>query len=447
TDMGYVVDTAESGSAGIEALKQKPVDIVITDFRMPGMDGFEVLRQVKQISPDTEVILITAFGDIDGAVQVMREGAFDFFSKPVKLRELTASLRRTVRFQEVRKEKEQYRERLERIDGAARRRYGLDAIVGKGSAMQNVRSLIAQVWPAETTTVLVCGETGTGKELVARAIHYGSGRAGDPFVAVDCSAVPQDLFESLFYGHVKGAFTDAREARAGYFEEADGGTLFLDEIGDLPLAMQVRLLRTLEERRIRRVGGMEERPVDVRIISATNRDLTAAIASGGFRKDLYYRLNTFTISLPPLREHPEDIPMLANHFLDRFTHELHKPFSGFTPEAEDVLSRHSFPGNVRELRNILERAVILCGTDKITPEDLQIDLFSPVVPGTIPDIAERNELNLSEIEKDAIREALTRARGNRVRAAGLLGISRDALRRRMERYNIRVEGDEGSDKG
>ena len=429
-DLGHRVFRAGSGAEGVEALRQETVDIVITDVRMPGLDGFGVLREVRRATPDVEVIMVTAFGDIDAAVQAMREGAFDFFTKPVRLRELRASLERTVRFHVLRQEKDRYRERLDRLGEEARQRYGLSAIVGESPAIQEVRGLIQRVCETDATTVLICGETGTGKELVAQAIHYGSRRAAGPFVAVDCSAIPESLVESEFYGHVKGAFTDAREARAGYFEQASGGTLFLDEVGDMSPATQAKLLRTLEQRRVRRVGGAGDVPVDVRVVSATNRDLAQVISQEKFREDLYYRLNTFTLRVPPMRERRGDVLPLAEHFLDRYRREMRKPVEGFAPQAAALLLAHPFPGNVRELKNMVERAVILCRGERVTPDDLQFES-----PYAIPS-GGTEVLNLEEAERRLIREALRRSGGNQAQAARLLGISRDALRRRMEGYQL-----------
>ena len=457
--LGHRLHTAERGAEGLEVLRREVINIVITDIKMPGMDGFEVLREVKRSSPGVEVILLTAYGDIEAAVRAMREGAFDFFTKPFNIQSLTASMQRTARFHALRREKDRYRERLDRLGAQGRQRYGLSAIIGEGAAIQAVKTLIEQVCQTDATTVLICGETGTGKELVARAIHYESARAAGPFVAVNCTAIPESLIESEFYGHVKGAFTDARQDRAGYFEQADGGTLFLDEIGDMNLGMQTRLLRTLEERRVRRVGGSTEVPVDVRVVSATNRDLRQAISEGKFREDLYYRLNTFTLRVPPLRERPEDILPLAQHFLDRYSREMRKPIEGFTPEAGTLLEAHPFPGNVRELRNTIERAVILCRAGQVTPDDLmfeptpapdgedqvpQTELSNPAPEESIPDAirlrhVESLNLNalLNAVEKEAIREALRRCNGNQSQAARLLGISRYTLLRRMAQYQMR----------
>ena len=449
---GHHVVRAKDGARGVQILRDSPFDVVITDIKMPGLDGFEVLRNVRQQAPETEVIMMTGYGDIDAAVTAMREGAFDFFTKPVKMRDLRASLERTARFHALRQEKNRVQNRLNQIDAAARQRYGMAAIMGESPAMQAVKTLIRQVSQAQNTTVLVHGETGTGKELVARAIHHESDRSLGPFIPVDCTSVPESLAEAQFYGHEKGAFTDAKETRKGHFEQADGGTLFLDEIGDMAPDMQARLLRTLEERQIRRVGGTVEIPVDVRVISATNRNLGLAVTESQFREDLYHRLNTFIIQLPPLRERPEDMLSLVRHFLSRYAHPSQDPIEAFTPDALGLLRAYAFPGNVRELKNTVERAVILAQNERITVDHLK---FTPSVSSQ-PDSAEAappmftpptsldtllsalpdESLNLSALEENAIREAIRRSGGNRGQAADRLGLSRFALRRRMALYKI-----------
>ena len=429
-DMGHKLYTVSRGEEGIELLKKNPIDIVITDVKMPGIDGFEVLRQTKQISSTTEVIMVTAYGDINGAVRAIRDGAFDFFTKPVKLRDLTASLERTARFHALRTEKDQYKERLEQIDHEARKQYGLSAVIGNSPAIQRVKDLIVHVGQTEATTVLLCGETGTGKELVARAIQYESSRVNTPFIAVDCSSISETLIESEFFGHTKGAFTGAHEIRKGYFEAANGGTLFLDEIGDMDILMQSRLLRTLEERTVRKLGSNTEIPIDVRVISATNKNLPEAVSRGEFREDLYYRLNTFTIEIPSLRERPEDIMPLAQFFLKKYSREMRRTEIAFDTDVETHLKTYHFPGNVREIRNIIERAVIMCQDGLITSDLLR---FTP--PISRKTTSSPVSLNLEETEKNLIQEALKRA-GNKGDAAQLLGISRDALRRRLERYHF-----------
>ncbi len=434
---GHQVHLAETGDRALDVLRQTSIDIVITDVRMPGMDGLELLAHVRRNWPDIEVVVVTAYGDIDNAVRALREGAFDYFTKPFSVHDIAATLQRTARFRALRLENERFRERLERLDAQGRRRYGLDAIIGQSAAIQQVKDLIAQVSRTESTTVLVAGETGTGKELVARAIHYESARTRGPFVAVDCSAVPHGLVESEFYGHVKGAFTDAHTAHKGYFELADGGTLFLDEVGDMDPGMQTRLLRTLEERRVRPVGGSVEVAVDVRVVSATNRDLAQTISQGEFREDLYYRLNTFTIRIPPLRQRPEDVVPLAQHFLERYAQELRKPLTGFSPRAQELLKAHTFPGNIRELNNMVERATIVGTAALIDAEDLEVDGIAPDLPAQpAPTPEESENLDLETNEERLIRKALHRCNGNKVHASRLLGISRDALRRRMARYAI-----------
>ena len=442
---GHRVFPAEGGVEGLEILRREGVDIVMTDLKMPEMDGFEVLRKVRGIAPDVETIIITGFGDMDGAVQALREGAFDFFTKPINMKGLSATLERTARFHALRIEKNRYRDRLEDLRVEAMQVYGLGAMVGESAAIRAVKKQVEEVAGTDATTVLICGETGTGKELVARGIHFESRRAGEAFVAVDCTAIPESLVESELYGHVKGAFTDARADRKGRFEQADGGTLFLDEIGDMPAPMQARLLRTLEERRISPVGGSREIPVDVRVVSATNADLKQAISEGRFRRDLYYRLNTVEIYLPALRERSADIPVLAQRFLVQFVRELHKPTEGFTQEAQEALEGHAFPGNVRELRNRIEQAVIFCSGKQITAGDLKLERFAggedPIEGSGSPLSGELHieyveDLNLNVFEVKAIQEALRRCEGNQHRAAELLGISRFTIKRRMDRYGI-----------
>ncbi len=463
---GHMVYEAADGFVGMKVLRREAVDIVITDVKMPGMDGFEVLREVKRLSPDTEVIVITAFSEVEHAFRAMRDGAFDFFTKPFKVEELNASLQRTMRYQTLHREKNRMQARLERINTESRQRFGLAAIVGESGAICDVREQIRQVCQSGDTTVLICGETGTGKELVARAIHTEGARAGGPFVPVNCSAVPEALFESEFYGHERGAFTDARRARKGHFEQADGGTLFLDEIGDMDPGMQTKLLRTLEEKRFRRVGGSREVAVDVRVVSATNRDLSGMVREGVFREDLFYRLNVFTIRVPLLRERLEDILPLAQYFLSRYAEEMRKSIRGFAPEAVALLEVYPFPGNVRELNNTIERAAILCGNGQVRADHLQ-DLTvgagglsdsrrqtAPACAGAPAgrpapceaegppaalDVVGVESLNLAALERQAVGEAIRRCDGNQTRAAGLLGISRNTLRRRIKAYDL-VEG-------
>ena len=438
---GHTVIEAANGEKGVEVVESQAVDIVITDVKMPGMDGFEVLRRVRSVAPETEVIVITGVKESENAFRALREGAFDFFNKPFKVEELHAAIRRTVRYQVLRKEKDRVVARLDRFEAQERKRSGLNALIGESQAVVKMKAQIRQVAATDHTTVLIVGETGTGKELVARAVHCESSRAGGPFIPVNCSAIPGNLFESAFFGHKKGAFTDAKADQKGHFELADGGTLFLDEIGDMPLEMQVRLLRTLEDRRIRPVGSSREMEVDVRVVAATNRALTAAVREGAFREDLYYRLNVFAIQVPPLRERVGDILFLAQHFLKSYARDLRKPLMGFSKEAEDLLQRQVFPGNVRMLKNAVERAAILCGDGEIEADDLGFDLVesAPIADSGVEQVVQslvEDQMNLPAFERALLQEALRRTEGNQVHAAALLGISRMVLRNRMKRYGL-----------
>jgi len=435
SDRGHHVHLAEGGHQGLEILQQESIDIVISDVSMPGIDGFEILSEVQRLSPSTEVIIITGIRQIENAFRAMREGAFDFFTKPLKVHELSASLQRTLRFRALRQEKD----RLERLV-AGPATSGLAEILGESDAIRQVREQVLQVSQSDAVTVLIQGETGTGKELVARAIHAESARADRPFVAVNCSALPESLIESEFYGYVKGAFTGAQDSREGYFERAHGGTLFLDEIGDMALSMQTRLLRTLGERCIQRLGDTREIAVDIRVLSATHQDLLQAIAANAFRADLFYRLNTVTLRVPSLQERPEDILPLAEHFLRLYAGEIRKPLDGFTSEAADRLRSHPFHGNVRELRNTIERAVLFGHPPHLVPDDLAlrplIAASGAAIPATIAfDPSTLADLNLAECEKALIREALHRS-GSLSGASRLLNITREMLRTRMKNYGI-----------
>ena len=445
---GHTVIEAADGERGVEVVKSQAVDIVITDVKMPKMDGLEVLRQVRSVSPETDVIVITGVKEVENAFRALREGAFDFFNKPFKVEDLNAAIQRTVRYQALRKKKDRMQARLDQLVAQERERSGLNAIIGESEVVVKMKAQIQQVAATGHTTVLIVGETGTGKELVARAVHSESDRASGPFVPVNCSAIPEKLFESAFLGHTKGAFTDATADQKGHFELAHEGTLFLDEIGDMPLEMQVRLLRTLEERCIRPVGSSDEIPVDVRVVAATNRSLTAAVEKGTFREDLYYRLNVFTIQVPPLRERPGDVLFLARHFLDDYARDLRKPLMRFSRAAEDLLQQQAFPGNVRMLKNTVERAAILCYDGEVDVEDLGFDLFeNSSTAGTSSMPAERvvdqmvqslsdKQMSWAAFEKALIQEALRRTGGNQAHAAEILGISRMVLRNKMKKCGL-----------
>lgn len=429
--LGYEVVHASSGEEGLRLLEEQGADLVISDIRMPGLDGIGLLRELARRALDTEVVLITGHGDLEVAVEALRNGAFDFFSKPIRLEELVLCLERTRRFQEVRREKARVERRLEALLRGGEGQH--HQLIGESRAMRTVNALVDKVAVAERTTVLIQGESGTGKELVARAVHDRSPRAQAPFVCVNCTAIPETLLESELFGHEKGAFTDARESRKGVFELAQGGTLFLDEIGDISLASQAKMLRVLEERLVRRVGGDREIATDVRLVSATNQDLEALIVQGRFRRDLYFRLKVFTIPLPPLRRRGEDLTLLAHYFLRRYAAELRKEVAGLTPPALDLLRAYAFPGNVRELRNLIERAVILCEGAWLTERDFA-DLVSQGVAAPVAEGEE--ELDLEGAELRLIRRALAKADGNQVQAAQLLGIGHDALRYRLKKYGL-----------
>ena len=430
--MGFTVFCADRAEKGLLLFQEEEIDIVISDIKMPGMDGIELVRRLKEQPRDIEVILITAHGDLDIAVEALKAGSFDFLTKPVKMKELLTCLQRTQRYQEVHREKERIQQRLElmlRTGEASRQPY---EIVGESRVMQNVLQQVERVAQAERTTVLITGESGTGKELIARAIHRQSPRASGPFISVNCTAIPENLLESELFGHEKGAFTDAREQKKGLFELGSGGTFLLDEIGDMAPLMQTKLLRVLEERKIRPVGGEREAEVDVRLISATNQDLGMLMEEGRFRQDLYYRVKVFTIEVPPLRTRGDDVLLLAYYFLQEFAQELRKKIDHIDPGAQALLKGYEFPGNVRELRNLIERAAILCEGSSLKLGDLQVSDAEE----REMEAAETNSLTLAEIEKRAIQAALRRADGKKIEAARSLGIDINALSRRMKKYSI-----------
>jgi DNA-binding NtrC family response regulator len=416
---GYDVTTALSGEEAIARGMDTIFDIVITDVRMGDKDGMEVLRSFKKSTPETTVIMITAFGSIETAIEAIRQGAFDYISKPFKLDEIKFTIRRALEQRRLIHENRFYRQEL--LD-----KYQFKNVIGRTPQMFEVYKTIAKV--ADTkSTVLLYGERGTGKEMVARSLHYNSHRSDRPFIPVDCAALAETLIESELFGHVRGAFTGALSTKRGLFEEADGGTVFLDEISNLNLAMQTKLLRFLQEHEIKRVGGMESIKVDVRVIAATNQLLEPLVKSGRFREDLFDRLNVVSIALPPLRERKEDIPLLATHFLRRFSEENHKSISHISPEALEIITSYSWPGNVRELEHTMERAVILSIHPIILPEDL---------PGKIREEVQgvsfqppKKPLSLKEVERQYVLKVLEEARGNKQKAAKILGIDRTTLYR------------------
>lgn len=435
-DAQFVVETYESPWTCLDSIERIPVDIVITDLVMPEMDGISVLKKVKEKHPATDVIIITGEADKKVAIQALKLGAYDFFEKPIQADELLETIRRTVRFQETVRERDKFADQVSFLSKRDAQKWGIEGFVGKSAAVKGIVQNVKLLQQARDITVLIVGESGTGKELVARAIHYGGQRAGRPFVPVNCSAIPSELAESILFGHVKGSFTGATGDKKGCFELADGGTLFLDEIGDMPAALQTKLLRVLEDGMITPVGGSKEQAVDVRVVAATNADLQARLAAGSFRTDLFYRLSGFKVAIPPLRERKDDIPLLVEHFINTLSEEMGVPTAGIDEEAMGILNKHVFPGNVRELRNIVERALIESGGKSVNAKHLHIadvpDRVGSVAGagGSAPD-ALNLPLNIREAEIHLVRKAMEQAGGNVSAAAKMLGINRTKLYRKL----------------
>lgn len=415
----FFVDTAVSGEEALAMFKDKHYDLVLSDYKMQGMTGEQLLEKVKTISPETPFVLLTAYGTIELAVNAMRLGAYTYLTKPVDLNLLENIVNELL-----------LADRQEPDDGISGRFQFLN-IIGKSKPMQEVFSLIRRVSKTDAN-ILILGESGTGKELVARAIHYSSLRVDKPFIPIDCTTIPSELMESELFGYERGAFTGAMDRKIGLIEMAQGGTLFLDEIGDLELALEKKLLRFLQEREIRRVGGKNKIQVDVRVLSATNRDIEKAVEQGEFRTDLFYRLNVITIRIPPLRNRKDDIPLLARHYLEYFNKKNKKNIREFDRTVLEIMKNYDWPGNVRELENIVERAVILCSYDSINVECLPCKL--QVIEDEVCE--EYNELNLPEMEKRIIKKALDYTSWNQSKAAVLLGISRKQLRTKMKNTGL-----------
>lgn len=434
---GYSVTTAEHGGAALERLEDSPFDLILCDLRMPVMDGMSFLDACQDRGVDATIIMMSAYGTIDTALEAMKRGAYDYIPKPFKPDEVLLTLRKAEERERLRRENILLHEELGR-------RFSFGNMVAKSQAMQEVFRTVRKI-AGFRTTVLLHGESGTGKELIARAIHHNSPRSRGPFVAVNCGAIPHALLESELFGHVRGAFTDAIRDKKGLFVEAHGGTLFLDEVGELPKDLQVKLLRVLQEHEVRPVGGDRPQQVEVRIISATVKDLEAEVQAGGFREDLFYRLNVITLRIPPLRERQQDISLLVEHFLQKHREELGVQVEGITQRALRRLMTYSWPGNVRELENMVERAMVLCEKRQIDIEDL---------PSGEPDLsphgvlAEAGDLRLKPrvkaMENQLIREALKRTDGNRTHAARLLGITHRALMYKLQAHGIGVENGDRS---
>ncbi len=428
---GYEVAQADDGAAAIEQVKEQSYDLVLMDVRMVRVSGLEALVQIKSYNPAIPVIIMTAYSSVDTAVKALKQGAHDYLTKPLDFDKLRITIERAMEHTRLKEENRQLKESLGK-------HFDRQNIIGQSPAMINLLETVAQVAPSEAT-VLIAGESGTGKELIAGAIHFNSSRKDGPFVKLNCAAITETLLESELFGHEKGAFTGADRRKEGRFYQAHGGSLFLDEVSEMSSIMQVKLLRVLQEREFSRVGGEKTIQVDVRVIAATNKNLTDLISKEEFREDLYYRLNVVDMQIPPLRKRQEDIPLLAQHFLEMFAAKNHKKIKGFTPQALDLLIRHAWPGNVRELMNAVERAVVLSRSDYLSENDF------PMLAGTVlndgrslgsPIIDIKGDKSLEEVQKTTILETLEAVGGNKSKAARRLGITRKTLHKKLKAYGV-----------
>lgn len=450
---GYQVFEADGGESARAIFKRRPLDLAILDYRLPDTDGVSLLKEILAESPDTIVLMVTAFGSIDSAVAAIKLGAYDYLSKPFNMDEMMATVSNALETTRLRREVKLLREEQ-------KQRFGLDRLVGRSSKMKDVLKLVEKISKSDATTVLLQGESGTGKSLIARAIHFNSRRVDKPFMTITCTALPETLLESELLGHEKGSFTDAKTQKKGLFEMADGGTVFLDEIGDISLPFQAKLLTFLEEKTFKRVGGTTDIQVDVRIIAATNRDLETAVAEHRFRSDLYYRLKVIPILIPPLRDRREDVAPLVASFTDSFARDFRKKITAIDDAAMSALEAYSWPGNIRELRNVIERAVLLSETDRLTLDDLPSEIrenrpagahtpaaataAAPAPAGAaaaaasgMPIFLPASGVDFEEVEKELVKQALARTGGNQTRAATLLGMNRDQIRYRIEKFGLR----------
>jgi len=423
---GYDVTEAATAREVPARMGEGEVDLVLLDYKLPDGDGLSVLQQIKRDAPETPVILITAFSTVENAVEAMKLGAYHYINKPFNIDEVLLLVEKALETTALKRE-------VRALRGNQGEAFAIDSIVGESPAMQRVKALLAKVAASPATTVLLTGETGTGKDLAANAIHYNSDRASRSFVNITCSALPEQLLESELFGHERGAFTDARQQKRGLFETADGGTIFLDEIGEMATGLQAKLLRFLEERAFKRVGGLKDIRVNVRVVAATHRNLEEAVEAGTFREDLFYRLQVMPIALPPLRERRGDVPLLATYFIDRFNREFRKAVKGLSPEATALLEQYGWPGNVRELRNAVERAMLLVERDWLEPQDFAtLTRRSTPTQFRLPS----EGLDLEQVERDLLLQALEQASGNQTRAGQLLGLNRDQVRYRIEKFGL-----------
>ncbi|UCF06983.1 MAG: sigma-54-dependent Fis family transcriptional regulator [bacterium] len=431
--MGYEFSEADKGKKGIKLFKDDPADLVILDLKLPDINGISVLKKLKAIDQDVPVIMMTAYGEVTTAVEALKSGAYDFLLKPFQLEKIKVAVRNALESSRMKAE-------LQDIKKKERETYNFENFLGKSELMKDVFNKVKKIGKSKASTILIQGESGTGKELVARAIHECSNVGTRPFLEINCAALPETLLESELFGHEKGAFTDAKFRKKGLFELAEGGTIFLDEIGEMGVTLQSRLLRVIENKTFRRVGGVKDLRVNTRVISATNRDLKQAIAEGTFRSDLYYRLQVIPIYLPPLKERKEDIVLLANHFISIFNKEFKKKIKKVNRAVAGLLEGYSWPGNVRELRNVIERAILLEAEDELLAEHLPPEISKG---GETPDTEQRTDslndlypINLKEMEKVLIRKTLEETGGNKSKAARILGISRQTLREKTKLYKL-----------
>jgi DNA-binding NtrC family response regulator len=426
---GYTVDAVQDGTAALDLFPQNHIDLVISDLKMPRMAGTELLRRLKEIDPECLVLLLTAFGTIESAVDAMRAGAFHYLTKPFHTDEMLIQVERAM-------ERRTLRDELKRLRTEVQARDRLHNIIGQSEAMQKVFETVAQVSDL-FANVLITGESGTGKELIARAIHFNSSRATGPFVAVNCAAIPETLLESELFGYVRGAFTDAKKDRRGLFQEATGGILFLDEISEIPLNLQAKLLRALEDKEIRPLGANQAEKVDTRVLSASNRILDDMVRQGTFRPDLYYRLNVIRVELPPLRERSEDIALLVDHFIRKFSDSARRKVTGIQEEALTALKNYSWPGNIRELEHTIERAVLLGRGSTVGIDDLPPQLAASGESAVVLGAALAKQLTLRDLEREYIGKVLQTTQGNKTEAARILGVDRTTLYRKLEDYKLK----------
>jgi len=424
----FTVYTAENGSAALDVISNRTIDIMLTDMRMPEMTGLELQDRVNSVNPDISVVMMTAFGSIEDAVKAMKNGADDYIQKPIDLSYLDVVMQKILKSKRMMRENRELRAELQE-------RYDFKQIISTSKPMEKVLNIAGRAAQSKAS-VLLRGESGTGKEVIARAIHFGGPRSNKPFVPVNVAAIPENLFESELFGHEKGAFTGAIAQRRGRFEQADGGTLFIDEIGDIPVSSQVKFLRVLQEKSFSRVGGASNIQVDVRIIAATSQNLEQMLEQGGFREDLFYRMNVVSIHIPPLRERRQDIPLLADHFLRKFAEEEGKSIQTFSREVFDILMKYSYPGNVRELENIVQRSVVMTRSDLITTDDLPPNVMNLPNQPAIPSIGSL-EAQVAALEQNLISHALYQAQGNQSRAAETLGMTERKLRYKIKKYGMK----------